>query len=102
MARSPKWNHSKGQAPAYWPKGETSKFTTESHKLLQGDVGELFLQFLRHVTKSHHYHLSVVSDYYIGLHRQLRQFCETSAEVTNYEIAFCETTWKSEATEIVF
>ena len=23
--------------------GETSKFTTESHKLLQGDVGELFL-----------------------------------------------------------
>ena len=23
--------------------GETSKFTTESHKMLQGDVGELFL-----------------------------------------------------------
>ena len=39
--------------------GETSKFTIESHKLLQGDVGELFLrflQFLQHVTKSHYYH----------------------------------------------
>ena len=23
--------------------GETSKFTTESHKMIQGDVGELFL-----------------------------------------------------------
>ena len=40
--------------------GETSKLTTESHKLPQGDVGELFLQFLRflrHVTKSHNYYL---------------------------------------------
>ena len=37
--------------------GETSKFTTESHKLLQGDIGELFLQFLQHVTKSHYYYL---------------------------------------------
>ena len=44
----------------------------------------------------------VVSDYYIGLYRQPRQFCETSAEVTNYVIAFCETMWKSDATEIVF
>ena len=44
------------------------KFTTESHKLLQGDVGELFLLFLQHVTKSHYYHLSVVADYYIGLY----------------------------------
>ena len=33
---------------------EMSKFTTESQKLLQGDVGE---QFLRHVTKSHYYYL---------------------------------------------
>ena len=31
--------------------------TTESPKLLQGDVGELFLGFLRHVTKSHYYYL---------------------------------------------
>ena len=60
--------------------GETSKFTTESHKLLQGDVGELFL----------------------GLYRQPRQFCETFAEVTNYVIAFCETMWKSGAIEIEF
>ena len=37
--------------------GETSKFTTECHKLLQGDVGEVFLQFLWHVTESHYYHL---------------------------------------------
>ena len=37
--------------------GETSKFTTDSHKLLQGDVGELFLRFLRHVTKGHYYYL---------------------------------------------
>ena len=35
----------------------TSKFTTESHKLLQGDVGELFLRFLWNVTKSHSYFL---------------------------------------------
>ena len=82
--------------------GETSKFTTESHKLLQGDVGELFLRFLRHVTKSHYYHLLAVSDYYIVLYRQPRQFCETFAEVTNYVIAFCETMWKSGAKEIVF
>ena len=25
-------------------------------------------------------------DYYIGLYRQLRRFCETAAEVTNYVI----------------
>ena len=28
----------------------------------------------------------VVSDYHIGLYRQPRQFCETSAEVKNYII----------------
>ena len=55
-----------------------------------------------HVTKSHYYHLSVVSDYYIGLYRQLRLFCETSAEVTNYVIALGETMWKTRATEIEF
>ena len=33
----------------------------------------------------------MVSDYYIGLYRQPRQFCEASAEVTNYVIAFGET-----------
>ena len=34
-------------------------FTTESHKLLQGDIGGLFLYmwFLRHVKKSHYYHM---------------------------------------------
>ena len=70
----------------------------------QGHVGELFLRFLQHVTKSHYYHLSVVSDYYIELYRQLRLFCETSAEfeVTNYVIAICETRWKPWATEIEF
>ena len=82
--------------------GETSNFTTESHKLLQGDVGELFLWFLRHITKKHYDHLLVVLDYYIGLYRQYRQFCETSAEVTNYVIAFRETMWKPGATEIEF
>ena len=30
-------------------------------------------------------------NYYIGVDRQPRQFCETSAEVTNYVIAFYET-----------
>ena len=82
--------------------GETSKFTTESHKLLQGDVGELFVWFLRHMTKGHYYHLSVVTDYYIGLYRQPRLSCETSAEVIIYVIAFCETMWKTWATEIEF
>ena len=80
--------------------GETSKFTTESNNLLEGDVGELFLRCLWHVTKSHYYHQSVVSDYYIGLYRQPRQFCETSAEVTNYVINLCETMRKPGATEI--
>ena len=28
---------------------ETSKFTTKSHKMLQGDVGELFFVILKHV-----------------------------------------------------
>ena len=45
---------------------------------------------------------SMVSDYYIGLYKQPRLFCETSAEVTNYVIAFCEIMWKPEATEIEF
>ena len=81
--------------------GETSKFTTESHKMLQGDVFELFLWFLRHLTKSHYYHLSVVSDYYRGLYRQPRQFCETSTEVPNYLIVFCETMWKPGAADIL-
>ena len=45
---------------------------------------------------------AVLSDYYIGLFRQPRQFCKTSAEVTNYRIAFCETMLKPGATEIVF
>ena len=71
--------------------GETSKFTTESHKLLKGDVGEMFLWFLRHVTKSHYHHLRIVSDYYIGLYRQPKQFFECYAEITNYVFAFCET-----------
>ena len=61
--------------------------------MLQGDVGELFLL---QVTKTHQ------SDYYIGLYKQPRQFCETSAEVTNYVIAFCRTMWKVRATEIEF
>ena len=82
----------------YYDLGETSKFTTESHKMLQGD-GELFLQ---HVTKTHYYHLTVVLYYYIGLYRQPRQVCETSAEVANYVIDFCETMWKTGATEIEF
>ena len=82
--------------------GDTSKFTTESHEMLQGDVGELFPWFLWHITKSHYYHLSVVLDYYIGLYRQLRQFCETSSEVANYVFVFCETMWKPGATEIEF
>ena len=42
----------------------------------------------------------MVSDYYIQLYRQPRLFCETSAEVTNYVIAFCETMWKTVFTEI--
>ena len=41
-------------------------------------------------------------DYYLGLYRQPRQFCEISAEVTSYVTAFCETMWKSGATEIEF
>ena len=41
-----------------------------------------------------------MSDYYIGLYRQPRLFCETSVEVTNYLIAFCENLWKAGATEI--
>ena len=73
-----------------------SESITESHKLLLGDAGELFLQFLWHVTKSHYCHLRVLPDYYIGLYRQPRQFCETSAVVTNYVITFCETMWKLE------
>ena len=67
--------------------------------MLGGDVGELFLQ---HVTKGHYYHLLVVLDYYIGLYKQPRLFWESSAEVTNYVIAFCETMWKTGATEIEF
>ena len=39
-------------------------------------------------------------DYYIGLYKQPRWFCETSAEVTNYAIAFCEIMGKPVATEI--
>ena len=62
--------------------------------MLQGDVDEVFLLCLRHVTKSHYYHLSVVSDYYLGPYRRPRQFCKTSAEVTNCVIAFCETMWE--------
>ena len=40
----------------------------------------------------------------IGVYRdkQPEQFCETSAEVTNYVIAFCETMRKPVATEIEF
>ena len=33
-------------------------------------------------------------------YRQPRLFCETSAEVTNYVVTFCETMWKPGATEI--
>ena len=39
---------------------------------------------------------------YIGPCRQPNQFCETSAEVTNYISAFCETMRKPGATEIEF
>ena len=39
---------------------------------------------------------------YKVLYRHPRQFCETSAEVTNYVIAFCETMWKPGATDIKF
>ena len=46
--------------------------------------------------------LLVVADYYIGLNKQPRQFCETSAGVTNCVIAFCETMQKRGATEIEF
>ena len=37
----------------------------------------------------------------LGLYRQPKQFCETSAEVTNYVglITFCETMWKPGVTE---
>ena len=45
---------------------------------------------------------AMLSDYYIGLFRQSRQFCKTSAEVTNYLIAFCKTMLKPGATEIEF
>ena len=38
----------------------------------------------------------------IGLYGQSRQFCETSVEVTNYVIDFCETMWKPGVTEIEF
>ena len=41
-------------------------------------------------------------DYYIGLYKQPRQFCETSADVTNYVNGLCETMCKSGATEIEF
>ena len=44
--------------------------------------------------------VSGVGLYYIGLGRQPRQFCETSAEVTKYVIAFCEAMRKPGATEI--
>ena len=37
-----------------------------------------------------------------GAFKQPRQFCETSTEVTNYVNAFCETMWKTGATEIEF
>ena len=39
---------------------------------------------------------------YIGLYRQLRQFCDTCTEVTNYVIALCETVQKPRTTEIEF
>ena len=36
------------------------------------------------------------------LYRQPRLFYKTSAEVTNYVSAFCETVWKRGTTEIEF
>ena len=42
------------------------------------------------------------SDYHIWLYRQPRQFCETSVEVANYVITFCETMWKAGFAEIKF
>ena len=54
------------------------------------------------VSGVYYYHLLMLSDYYLGLYRQPRQFCEISAEVTSYVIPFCKTMWKSGATEIEF
>ena len=58
-----------------------------------GNFGTLSLKCMQQVTKDHLSNLLEVSDYYV----MYRQFCETSAEVTNWllilldgSVNFCE------------
>ena len=50
-----------------------------------GNIGNLFVKCIGQVTKGHLYHLLGVSDYYIYcIGRGPSEFCETSANVTNW------------------
>ena len=49
-----------------------------------GKIGNLFVKFMRQVTKGHLYHLLGVSDYYVIYRQRAQSVCETCVKVTNW------------------
>ena len=62
-------------------------------KNMLGNIGKLFVKYMQQVTTGHLYHLFGRSDFY-EKQRALSQFCETSANITNWVTdpfkRFCE------------
>ena len=53
-------------------------------KNMLGNIGHLFVKCRRQVTKGHEYHLLVVLYYYVMYRHRASQFCETSANITDW------------------